>query len=261
MIGFLYAFIIILANTIGAISGMGGGVIIKPVFDAIGADSVPAITFYSTVAVFTMSIVSTLRQRKNMTIDYKKAGLISIGAVSGGILGNLAFEGLLKLVAAEETVQLTQIVITVLTIAFAWLVSDGRRNLNLKKTPWYILAGGILGFLASFLGIGGGPINVALLMLCFGMEIKAATVYSIITIFCSQLAKIVTIAATLGFERYDLTMLFYIIPAAIVGGFMGATFSGILSAKKVRIIYQVVLIFVLAINIFNGIGVFLGWQK
>ena len=45
MTGVLYFIIIILANTIGAISGMGGGVLIKPVFDAIGAHSVPAITF------------------------------------------------------------------------------------------------------------------------------------------------------------------------------------------------------------------------
>lgn len=72
MVGIIYAIIIVLANTIGAVSGMGGGVIIKPLFDAIGADSVTTITFYSTVAVFTMSFVSTLGQRKNMRIDYKK---------------------------------------------------------------------------------------------------------------------------------------------------------------------------------------------
>ena len=92
MTGVLYFIIIILANTVGAISGMGGGVLIKPVFDAIGAHSVPAITFYSTVAVLTMSVVSTLRQRKNLVIDYPVAGLISLGAIIGGMLGNVVFE-------------------------------------------------------------------------------------------------------------------------------------------------------------------------
>ncbi|WP_424684325.1 sulfite exporter TauE/SafE family protein [Enterococcus sp.] len=259
MIGFLYAIIIILANTIGAISGMGGGVIIKPIFDAIGADSVAAITFYSTVAVFTMSIVSTLRQRKNMTIEVGTAGLISAGAVIGGIMGNLAFEKLLLWLDSEATVQLVQIVIMLLTIGFAWFVSEGQHSFGWKTASAHLLVGLVLGFLASFLGIGGGPINVALLMLCFGMAIKEATVYSIITILCSQLAKIVTIATTTGFERYDLTMLFYIIPAAIIGGFLGATLSGRLSAKRVRLVYQFVLIFVLLINVYNGVGILLGW--
>lgn len=146
-----------------------------------------------------------------------------------------------------------------LTICFAWVSSGGKRNFGLKSIVWYMISGISLGFLASFLGIGGGPINVALLMLCFGMTIKAATVYSIITIFCSQLAKIIAIGTTTGFGRYDLKILFYIIPAAIIGGFLGATLSGKISAKKVRIIYQLVLIFVFAINIYNGIIIILYW--
>lgn len=44
-IGWLYFIVIILANTVGSLSGMGGGVIIKPVLDAIGAHSVGTISF------------------------------------------------------------------------------------------------------------------------------------------------------------------------------------------------------------------------
>ncbi|MCZ1638388.1 sulfite exporter TauE/SafE family protein, partial [Enterococcus faecium] len=33
MIGFIYFIVIVLANTVGAVSGMGGGVLIKPIFD------------------------------------------------------------------------------------------------------------------------------------------------------------------------------------------------------------------------------------
>ena len=44
-IGIVYFIVIVLANTLGAISGMGGGVIIKPVFDMIGVHSVAAISF------------------------------------------------------------------------------------------------------------------------------------------------------------------------------------------------------------------------
>lgn len=258
MTGILYFIIIILANTVGAISGMGGGVLIKPLLDVIGAHSVPAITFYSTVAVFTMSIVSTLRQRKNLVIDFPVALQISVGAILGGMLGNLAFEGLLDLLVAEKSVQLVQIILTLVTIGFSYIVSESKRNLRLQGWQWYSLVGLVLGFLASLLGIGGGPINVAMLLLCFGMPIKSATVYSIITIFFSQLAKIITIAGITGFGRYDLSMLFYVIPAAILGGFLGALFSGRLNEQSVRRVYQAVLLLVLCINGYNGIQILLG---
>lgn len=258
MTGVLYFIIIILANTVGAISGMGGGVLIKPVFDAIGAHSVPAITFYSTVAVLTMSVVSTLRQRKNLVIDYPVAGLISLGAIIGGMLGNVVFESLLNWLVAEKSVQLIQIVLTIVTIGISYLVSEGKWSLHLKGWYWYSLVGLSLGFLASLLGIGGGPINVAMLLLCFGMSIKSATVYSIITILFSQLAKILTIASTTGFGRYDLKLLYYVIPAAVIGGFLGALLSGRLKDQSVRRVYQVILFLVLCINGYNGIQILLG---
>ena len=37
MIGIIYFIVIVLANTVGAVSGMGGGVLIKPIFDFLGA--------------------------------------------------------------------------------------------------------------------------------------------------------------------------------------------------------------------------------
>ncbi|EGF47401.1 hypothetical protein AAULR_24991 [Lacticaseibacillus rhamnosus MTCC 5462] len=40
-------------------------------------------------------------------------------------------------------------------------------------------------------GIGGGPINIACFLFLFGFGIRQATIYSIVTIFFSQAAKIV----------------------------------------------------------------------
>lgn len=54
-IAVIYFLIIFCASTIGSISGMGGGVIIKPALDFIGYHSLSSITFYSSVAVLTMA--------------------------------------------------------------------------------------------------------------------------------------------------------------------------------------------------------------
>lgn len=256
--GILYFLVIIVANTVGAVSGMGGGVIIKPVLDLFAMDSVVAISFYSTVAVFVMSIVSTFRQVKNgMSIRLKLVGYISLGSILGGVLGNTLFEELLRL-SGSQSVQLFQIILTIITLIFAFLYSRFEwKNFHCRHFSWYILCGLILGFLASLLGIGGGPINVSLLMLMFAMPIKDATVYSICTIFFSQLSKLLTIAMSTGFERYDLTILLYIIPAAILGGLLGAKASHLFSSGKVTLIFQVIILVVLIINIFNGIRLFL----
>lgn len=254
MIGLLYFIVIVLANTLGAIAGMGGGVIIKPVLDFIGADSVAAVSFYSTVAVFTMSFVSTLRQvQSGNQLNWRIVAWSSAGAVIGGIVGNQLFELFLQIMPQEETVKLIQIVLTILSLVFALLYARfDWQNYTLQGAQWYLLCGLVLGFLASFLGIGGGPINVSLFMLLFSMPIKEATIYSIATIFFSQLAKIVTILSVTGVARYDLKMLYYVIPAAIIGGLLGAQLSHVLSPKKVMVVFQLVIILVIVVNLYNG---------
>jgi len=119
MKGFLYFLVIIFANTLGAISGMGGGVIIKPVLDFFALDSVATISFYATVAVFVMSLVSTQRQLKQgIHFDYKIASWLIIGATAGGIVGNLLFEWLLQQIQEHELL-LIQIGLTIITLLFA----------------------------------------------------------------------------------------------------------------------------------------------
>lgn len=258
MIGVIYFIVIVFANTIGAISGMGGGVLIKPIFDLINVHSVAAISFYSSVAVLTMSVVSTTKQLKNgIKIKWPFAMQVSLGAVVGGFLGNIVFEKTLQIFPGGREVQLLQILLTVITLIFSFLYSKHIWQNFTYQSPLLILSSGLLlGFLASLLGIGGGPINVALLMLLFNIPIKQATVYSIITIFFSQLTKVSTILLTADMTRYDLTIFYYIIPAAILGGFLGSYVSGKVSDYRVNQIYQFVIILVLFINIYNGWQVF-----
>lgn len=87
MIGILYFIVIVLANTVGAVSGMGGDVIIKPIFDFMCAHDVAAISFYSATAVFTMSVVSTTRQlTSGRKFNWQIVSWGSFGAVLGGSL-------------------------------------------------------------------------------------------------------------------------------------------------------------------------------
>ena len=253
-IGILYFIVIVIANTAGAISGMGGGVLIKPIFDSIGYDSIPAISFYSAVAVFTMALVSTIKKiQDNSEYQVALMGWSAAGAIIGGVIGKDTLDRMLF--NFDNKIVLTvQIIITILTIIFALCNSfNSWKTWDLKGNYWYLICGLVLGFFASFLGIGGGPINVTLLILMFGMGIKDAATYSIAIILFSQAAKLfaVTIAGDLLY--FDLGRLVFIIPAAIIGGLLGSVLSHALSEKYVEVVFRSMLVIVILINLFNGL--------
>lgn len=59
------------ASVIGGICGIGGGVIIKPVLDAMGVMSVSALQFLSGLTVLGMSAVSVLRRRGEHLLELR----------------------------------------------------------------------------------------------------------------------------------------------------------------------------------------------
>lgn len=252
-VAILYIVIIIFANTLGAISGMGGGVIIKPLFEVIQAHDIAAISFYSSVAVLTMSCVSTVKQLKNgVSLNGRMVFQLSIGSIVGGLLGNALFVYLLEMLPRDGYVQIIQIVLTIVTLLFSyWYSSHNDWHYNFQNKWARVFTGVALGGIASLLGIGGGPINVAFLMLIFHVPIKKATVYSIVIILFSQLSKVSSIVVQGQWHAFDMGMLWAIIPSAIIGGLLGAQVSKKVSSKTVDKVYKGVILFVLAINIYN----------
>ena len=91
----VYFLIALFATTAGAMTGMGGGVIIKPLLDLLGGydtatigGAVPPLT------VLIMSLVSVAKQMlKKTEIVPGIAVPLALGSVAGGNLGNKMFSG------------------------------------------------------------------------------------------------------------------------------------------------------------------------
>ncbi|WP_162261205.1 sulfite exporter TauE/SafE family protein [Companilactobacillus kimchiensis] len=253
----LYVLVIIFSNTIGAISGMGGGVIIKPVLDALSNEPLVAINFYSSLAVFVMSIVSTLKNARKETIDINWIEILylSIGSLFGGKLGDWLFMTLASVIKNDSKVNLIQIIIVVISLILALFYSkkSGLQFDSKKRAVLFLLSGVFLGTLSTFLGIGGGPINVALLIFLFNFDAKKSAVYSIASIFFSQFMKLASMTPKLSSLPLDLKLVPFIIVSAILGGYIGSTISGTVSNKFVLKLYRIVVIFVIGLNIYNGL--------
>lgn len=257
MLQLVYSAVILLATTLGAFVGLGGGVIIKPVLDFIGAEPRMQVDFLSSVAVFTMSIVSTTKQIKNK-VEFRKniVLLIALGSIAGGFLGSRCMD-MLEGTAPSDTVRCIQaFVLAVLLIFVCIYVAKDRKSFHVENNAAICFVGLSLGFIASFLGIGGGPINVAVLTLFFSMNVKESAVYSVAIIFFSQLSKLITMFMSSGIEAYShqWKTLLFILPAAILGGIIGSGLNRKSDDKIIRKIFTAMMVVLVALNIYNGIN-------
>ena len=125
------------------------------------------------------------------------------------------------------------------------------KSMSLHGLAPSVLVGVFLGICSSFLGIGGGPINVALIIYLFGYDTKSATVCSIVTILFSQISKLGSVALSTGFAVYDLSILPVMVVGAIAGGFIGASLSKKLQEQTVDRAFNAVQLLVLALAIVN----------
>lgn len=248
MIAVLYSVVIFIATLLGAIAGLGGGVIIKPALDIIGYHDVSTISFLSSCAVFSMAVYSGIKQWRNgVQFEWKMIFCVGIGAVVGGNVGSQLFSYFLSLISGNYVKVIQAIILAILLIMTVIVV---KKNIQMivHGIHMYMMIGFLLGVISSFLGIGGGPINVAVFMMFFGIDMKRATIFSIITILFSQASKLLTIATTTGFLVYDCSLLYFVIPSALLGGIVGSYLNKILGEKQIERIFSMAIVCIIFMN-------------
>ena len=306
----LYFFVALGASIVGAISGIGGGVIIKPVLDAVSQFDSVVIGMLSAFSVLSMAVTSVIKHAINKTpFDKKTTVFLGIGAIAGGIAGDLLFN-LIKSNSNDYVVKVAQGIALILLLAFVLLymnvirkkqelkraqqvdtqdntreitlednsvacdsvateqnstdsttqtadakpVKDKQKSKRIVHNPVIIILIGLaLGMVSSFIGIGGGPINIAILCFVFRMDMKSATINSLVLIVFSQSAKIIrtAISGTFGVIEMPWLLVLMMVAGAVIGGFIGTTINKRVSNKALLIVYNVALLSIVAINIYN----------
>ncbi|MGT2771774.1 sulfite exporter TauE/SafE family protein [Streptococcus marimammalium] len=254
MIILIYILIVLFATSVGATTGLGGGIIIKPLFDLVGFHSVDEIGFFSSVAVFSMCVISLYKQlRRKIEFNNNIVYSLSFGSVFGGFLGEYAFQFIFNIWNNQQVkaVQGSILLLTLLLIFYYTLSKEKVKNLQVKNTIASILIGFFLGMISVFLGIGGGPLNVSVLMFCFSFTIKEASFYSLATIFFSQLSKLGISVLGGSFIIYDLKIIPFLIITAIIGGLIGTRLNQSLSIKRIEKLYFLLILFLILLSTYN----------
>ena len=256
----IYSVIALIACMLGSVSGMGGGVIVKPMLDLLGQYDPVTINLLSSITVFSMSIVSVLKSIgksdiKNETwTSPSRLVVLSLGGVLGGYIGQFLFDMLLTVVSAHDSVVVIQNVIFLIITIFIFLFTLFSARLKTYKFQSYIiyaLTGIFLGLTSAFLGIGGGAINVSMMMFMFSFDMKTSVFASILVIFFSQLSKLLSVLFTTGFGDFDLSIAPAMIIAAIIGGFVGTSVKKRSSNETVTKLFNGIQIFIMGICVVN----------
>ena len=109
----------------------------------------------------------------------------------------------------------------------------------------------MLGGMSSFLGIGGGPINLVVMYYFFSMEPKTATLNSLYVIFISQIASLSTVVITNTIPEFSPTALGLMIAGGLLGGIVGRGIYERISARAVERLFATLIVIIIFISIYN----------
>lgn len=244
---------VFIATILGSISGIGGGVLIKPVMDAISGLSSSVISFLSGTTVLTMTIVSLLRSRGGDVRIDRRGTYLAVGAAVGGFLGKIIFSYLVSNVN-EALVGLVQNIIMVIlsVMVFFYVRYKARiKTLNVVKAPGCMINGLFLGVLSSFLGIGGGPINIMILSYFFSMDTKTAALNSLYIIFFSQTVSLVSTLVSREVPSFNPYLLLLMMATAVIGATVGRSLSKRMDVHKVDLLFMWLLGLITVISCYN----------
>lgn len=245
------------SSVVGAICGIGGGVIIKPVLDATGILAVTTVSFLSGCTVLSMSVVSmykNMREKQDFVFDKGFATVIAAGGVVGGLLGKELYEAVLRGMSDTSHVGAVQAAVLLVITFGTLLYTVNKKRIKTKQLtsrPVVFLIGALLGIMSSFLGIGGGPINLVVLFYLFSMTSKQAAMYSIYIIMFSQISSLLSTLIQRKVPAFELPALILMIACGILGGLVGSRINKKIDNKTVDCLFMGLMTVIIGICIFN----------
>lgn len=193
----------------GGFFGIGGAFIVTPALNILGFPMVYAIgTDMAHMAGKSAS--AALRHRRAGFIDYQAAGLLMLGTIPGVKLGSVVIQAL-EVIGKTDSYVRAAYTVLLFTVGFFMLKESRRKQrgeagsplaclskikippfVNLKKSGidnvsiWVVIGLGLLtGFLAGFLGVGGGFIRMPALIYLLGMPAKIAVGTDLVEVLVS----------------------------------------------------------------------------
>ncbi|MEM6713725.1 MAG: sulfite exporter TauE/SafE family protein [Cyanobacteria bacterium P01_D01_bin.6] len=190
------AFIIagLFAGILAGFLGIGGGTVLVPILIALGYSPIQAVAT-SSLSIIITSLSGSIQNWRMGYLDFKRVLLLGLPAVITAQIGVLVASAMPEawLLLAFALLLMLNIYLVGVRKQLAKQSSHETPGETAKAainpTAARVLTGGIAGFLAGLLGIGGGVIMVPLQMLLLGETIKRAIQTSLGVIVLTAIAS------------------------------------------------------------------------
>ena len=238
------------AGLIAALTGIGGGVVMVPVFNVLVGMPFQAAVAMSLLAIVANATISSTRYIDAGLVDNRRAPLYSAGAVVGGFVG-----GKIAALVNER----------LLALAFSLLVFYTSARLLLQRArgpagvagergpslPRGLVVGFTAGILAGLLGVGGGIVLIPVMVNLEGMEVKRVVATSSFVTAVSASAALSTKLAVLEGAWYAPIVAL----AAAGGSYTGSRMLVRIPRSRVAVVLSIVLVVVGARMLLRSLGV------
>lgn len=253
----LFFVVSFLASTVGAICGIGGGVIIKPVLDMLNMGVPATINFLSGCTVLSMSLYSVGKALRagDSKVEMSTGTPLALGAAAGGVVGKEMFSAVKEFFGGSSMVGGVQAIALGIITLGTLLYTINKSRIQTRSTSNKLVClviGLLLGIMSSFLGIGGGPINLVVLGFCFSMNTKTAAANSLYIILFSQTASLLATLVTGAVPEFRVSALVLMVAGGIGGGIVGRKLNKKLSNTEVDKLFIGLMILIVGICVYNS---------
>ena len=257
----LFFVVAFLSSIVGAICGIGGGVVIKPVLDMLQMGAPATINFLSGCTVLSMSLYSVSKALRSgdSKVEMSTGTPLALGAALGGVVGKEMFSAVKALFDGSPMVGGVQAIalgiITLGTLLYTLNKSRIKTRTTSNKLVCLVI-GLLLGIMSSLLGIGGGPINLVVLGYFFSMDTKTAAANSLYIILFSQLASLIATLIS-GVPEFRILALILMVAGGIGGGIVGRKLNKKMDNRAVDKLFIGLMVLIVGICVYNAVRAFI----
>lgn len=241
---FISLLIFILISSLASLVGLGGGIFYVPALTFLGYSFNEASTL-SLLLIVVTSFSASFRFGRSGLIDWKMALVMEfftgIGAFTGGFISvnlnetflKILFCAVLIIIAVFMLIKKVQDKETQLPVktGFGYWVRNFNGMTYSIPMFWMIGVTFVAGFLSSVLGISGGAMKVAAMILLFGIPSKIAIATSALMVGFTGATGL---AGHLVHTSIDWKIALVLIVAVFIGGKIGSKISMGFSEKTVN---------------------------
>jgi uncharacterized membrane protein YfcA len=237
----LYSTIAFMLSILFAMGGAGSGVALIPILNFLGLD----FTVAKAVGLFagaSTTITSSVMNLKRKVVDFKFvvpiASMMMLFAPIGAYSSRFIHIDIVKF----------GFMLMLFYSATMMMFGKKKALIHTQSKVILFIVGGVVGFLAGLLGVGGGNILIPLLAL-FGFEPKKVAVAVSFVVPFSALGSFFTYAS---YVKLDFVLLAFIALSAITGGYIGNYLMHFkLEQKQIKKL-MALLLYALAIKLLYG---------